>query len=616
MAIEQAVNTVPLVGAGGATINFTNHAFRPNALLLWSLDQSDTERSDSSNTHPARIGFADFATSTTRREAWRWKSGYGYGHQGTPAEMAVSHDTAYLGPPDIPLNSSSTLQQLNNGFSAFIAQNGGGAKFVSLAFAAEAAYAGTFTVGSSPQTITAPGFQPDIVFFVMGNGGSARTTMSYGVAVRNVSNAIEQAAIGVRVASQILEFEETSSMYTGYSGLGEVVSFSVTSFNSNGFTLSTSGTTGWTVSYLALSCPTGKFDITTFDQGATTIPVNLDGEAAEAVLFLSNGGTTVGASRSCAYFMQGWAASNPNILQDRGESVLVDNFNRADEEPISGWTAISGHEAGQIIGNTFRRGSSGGGTLGDPPTLAYHTATGTIGPYVDVYATLSALPGNGASLYFFINDDGSTRYGFYIYGQPGGPSFEWLWSKNGTSQSANTMITSLNGIVSTGDTIGLSSRPNATNPSTHIDITVWQFRPGYGLWYNRGTRTFYNGTALTAGTAGLGSYYNTTHSWDNFYAAGATPADINQRCWQYTDDPGSNHQGTTTFHYGHSAIIGSVDAGGLAYRANADLTTPDQIGLTWTLDNDAVARKYIAIAMRTQPSIAPLKLLPMLGVGT
>lgn len=123
------------------------------------------------------------------------------------------------------------------------------------------ATAGSATLNGTT-AITAPGFQPDMVIAIYESNATANSRMSMGIAVNDASTIVQYAtglsdANGV-TPTQTVSTIRSSRLVMGPSGSG-IPSLELTSFDTNGFTVTTRDAAGTVaIRYLALKFAGGK----------------------------------------------------------------------------------------------------------------------------------------------------------------------------------------------------------------------------------------------------------------------------------------------------------------------------------------------------------------------
>lgn len=177
---------------------------------------------------------------------------------------------------------------------------------------------------------------------------------------------------------------------------------------------------------------------------------------------------------------------------------ILDAFNRADENPITGWTALF---------NNFRVASNAMKSTTAGSDFAYYSAA-TYGPDCEAYMTVATkVPTGGAmAIIARLVDTGSIAtvdgYMVNVAVAAGTDTITIVRLDNGVG---TTLGSSISQEVANGDSIGIECIGSS--------ISCF-YKSGAGAWTNLGTRT--DTTYSAAGRVGVSVTTDTSESFDDF----------------------------------------------------------------------------------------------------
>lgn len=177
---------------------------------------------------------------------------------------------------------------------------------------------------------------------------------------------------------------------------------------------------------------------------------------------------------------------------------ILDNFNRADENPITGWTAL--FNGFRVVSNAMK-----GTTAGS--NFAYYSAA-TYGPDCECYMTIATkVPTGGAmAVLARLVDTGSIgTIDGYILNVAVAAGTDTITIQRLDNGVGTTLGSSISQEVSNGDSIGIECIGSS--------ISCW-YKASGGSWTNLGTRT--DSTYTAAGRVGVSTTTDTSESFDNF----------------------------------------------------------------------------------------------------
>ena len=175
-------------------------------------------------------------------------------------------------------------------------------------------------------------------------------------------------------------------------------------------------------------------------------------------------------------------------------TAVLDNFNRADGSPPSGWSQPLYTGDGNITINTNQLALSTG-------TAANGWLDGaTYGPDCEVYCTIPTLPsdGNPTDLFARVADPGTATPDGYQLRQWQDASQDYFEVRRIDNGVGTTLGATINQTFAAGDSFGMSIVGST--------IEVW-YKPSAGAWTSLGTRT--DGTYGSAGYLGIQIWFGT-----------------------------------------------------------------------------------------------------------
>lgn len=197
-----------------------------------------------------------------------------------------------------------------------------------------------------------------------------------------------------------------------------------------------------------------------------------------------------------------------------GDSAIVDNFNRADEEPVTNWTDLD--NGFQLISSTVK-----GDTNAQNNYASWNTQ---YGPDCECYITCVEDPGGGGTSLWLRMDsqdvDRDVWDGYRVWVDGGASTAQISRIDNGAATALGTAATYN---IAAGDRIGLEI----------IGSTITVYKDTGGGWASVTSET--DATYSNIGYTAIGLFSNNI-DWDDFGAGTIAPGGVANPWYQYAQE--------------------------------------------------------------------------------